>query len=345
MATLYFNGAVDNDWATLGNWWTDAACTSAAAGLPTSSDSVVATANINGISMATPTVVNFTTSAYLQAPVTVTGVATFSGSSARLTSGSGVIAGNAVFQNGAQLWEYGYVTGNATFHDTAYTHTQVSIDGNVTVTASTFSDYPLNLSINSIGGTITFSSPTPVVFNLSYFFIGSGNNYTPAIPAVSAFTAGTPTWNVSNSNIQQSLPGNVNASSATVIWANIGGNLTLDSGYMQMGTVGGNASFVNGAAFTNGTISGNATFASNGYASGSPPWQYWNSYFPYVAGSATFTGAGSYAAWLWVAGEFRPDVASAQRMLSEDYVGNATDGTVTITYGKGVNGSSILGVV
>lgn len=32
---LYYNGAVNSDWATLGNWWTDAACTVAASALPT----------------------------------------------------------------------------------------------------------------------------------------------------------------------------------------------------------------------------------------------------------------------------------------------------------------------
>jgi hypothetical protein len=345
MATLYFNAAVDTDWATLGNWWTDAACTLAAAGLPTSSDSVVATASIDSISMATPTVVNFTTSAYLQAAVTVTGVATFSGSNATLTGGTGVINGNAVFQNGAKLWQYGYVTGNATFHDTAYTHSQVSVDGNVTVTASTFSDYPLNLSGNSVGGTVTFSSATPVVFNLAYFFIGGWSGYYPLIPDVSRFTAGPPTWNLASSQTMQPLPGNVNGSDATTIGDNVSGNLTLSGGYMTNGTVGGNASFVNGAAFSNGNISGNATFASNGYASGSPPWAWYGGSFPYVAGSATFTGAGSYAAWLTVGGEFRPDVASAQRMLSEDNIGNTTNGNVTITYERGVNGSSILGVV
>lgn len=40
MANLYFNAAVDNDWATLGNWWADSACSIAAAALPTSADDV-----------------------------------------------------------------------------------------------------------------------------------------------------------------------------------------------------------------------------------------------------------------------------------------------------------------
>ncbi|MFM7796943.1 MAG: hypothetical protein ACKO7N_09285, partial [Candidatus Nitrosotenuis sp.] len=42
MATLYFNNAtLDNDWNTLGNWWSDSALTTPALALPTSSDDVV----------------------------------------------------------------------------------------------------------------------------------------------------------------------------------------------------------------------------------------------------------------------------------------------------------------
>jgi hypothetical protein len=87
MATFYFNGAVDSDWATLGNWWTSDAFTTQAAALPASGDSVVVTGNIDTNSGSEPTVVNLTctspeyASGRISIAVTVTGNATFNGES------------------------------------------------------------------------------------------------------------------------------------------------------------------------------------------------------------------------------------------------------------------------
>lgn len=58
MANLYFNGAVDNNWATLGNWWLDAGGSVPAANLPTSVDDVqiVSGATVSSNSGSVPTV-------------------------------------------------------------------------------------------------------------------------------------------------------------------------------------------------------------------------------------------------------------------------------------------------
>ena len=45
MVTLYFNNAVNQAWDTLGNWWTDAGCTSAAAAIPATGDTVIVVAD------------------------------------------------------------------------------------------------------------------------------------------------------------------------------------------------------------------------------------------------------------------------------------------------------------
>lgn len=82
MATLYFNGAVDNDWNTLGNWWEDDQFTVAASALPTSSDSVIASASIGSNSGSSPTVVDFTTTQILEISLTVNGTCLFNGSGA-----------------------------------------------------------------------------------------------------------------------------------------------------------------------------------------------------------------------------------------------------------------------
>ena len=116
LVTLYFDGAVDGDWAELGNWWQDSGHTVAATALPTAADSVVVGSSIDLNSGSEPTVVNFTiTDGFLEIPVTVTGMATFSNSA---TLGfTGTITGNATFNDTVQ--NFGTVTGTATFTGSA----------------------------------------------------------------------------------------------------------------------------------------------------------------------------------------------------------------------------------
>jgi hypothetical protein len=114
--TLYFDGAVDSDWAEVGNWWLDDEHTEPAGRLPAEIDSVVATASINLNGGSVPTVANFTLAdGFLEIPVTVTAMATFSNSAT--LGGGGTITGNATFNDTAQ--NFGTVTGTATFNDSA----------------------------------------------------------------------------------------------------------------------------------------------------------------------------------------------------------------------------------
>jgi hypothetical protein len=111
--TLYFNGAVDDDWTEVGNWWLDAGHTEPAGRLPASDESVVATANITASGQ---TVVDFTLNDpepngfLLSGTLTVTGDATFNGNSANV----GTVTGDATFNDGSA--NDGTVTGDATFN-------------------------------------------------------------------------------------------------------------------------------------------------------------------------------------------------------------------------------------
>jgi hypothetical protein len=116
---LYFDGDANGDWETLGNWWLDAEHTQAAGRLPTSADSVVASA---GITASGQTVVDFTLNDPSEGDffsffgtLTVTGVATFNGESF-LNPGS-TVTGDATFNDGS--FNSGTVTGTATFNDSA----------------------------------------------------------------------------------------------------------------------------------------------------------------------------------------------------------------------------------
>jgi hypothetical protein len=163
-AILYFDGAVDGAWTTVGNWWLDAGHTQAAGRLPAEIDSVVASATITASGQ---TVVDFTLNDpsegdffSLSGTLTVTGVATFNGEAVIVNSGTvtgnatfndfssngGTVTGNATFNNNSS--NGGTVTGNATFNDSSIS------DGTVTGDA-TFNNDSFNQG--SVSGTATFT--------------------------------------------------------------------------------------------------------------------------------------------------------------------------------------------
>jgi hypothetical protein len=113
-ATLYFDGAVNNAWTTVGNWWLDDAHTEPAGRLPAEIDSVVVTNT--PIDASGQTVVNVTMGGEGGAfggEITVTGMATFNGAVGHV----GTVNGNATFNDFAT--NAGTVNGNATFNDSS----------------------------------------------------------------------------------------------------------------------------------------------------------------------------------------------------------------------------------
>jgi hypothetical protein len=148
-APLYFNAAVDGDWATVGNWWLDDEHTQAAGRLPAAADSVYGGVAVTTNSGSAPTVSNLTwysgdgENSYLGVNVTVSGIAVFSSYGALI---SATVTGNATFDDYAQ--NIGTVTGNATFN--------ASSQNNGTVTGNaTFSDGASNAG--TVTGTATFT--------------------------------------------------------------------------------------------------------------------------------------------------------------------------------------------
>jgi hypothetical protein len=143
-AILYFDGAVDNEWTTVGNWWLDDVHTQPAGRLPTSADSVVAKADITASGQ---TVVDFTLDKngdnfILSGTLTVTGTAAFTGGVETKAS----ITGNATFDGGS--YNLGTITGNATFNGSSYN--AGTITGN-----ATFNDDSENAG--AVTGTATFN--------------------------------------------------------------------------------------------------------------------------------------------------------------------------------------------
>jgi hypothetical protein len=147
-AILYFDGAVDEFWTTVGNWWLDDAHTEPAGRLPTSADSVVASAEIDASGQ---TVANFdldNSASQLNGTLTVTGMATFSGPS----SNRATLFGNATFNDTS--FNNGEIVGDATFNDNSSNRDDVS-------GTATFNDS----ACNDDGTAGTFVPATPPVCN------------------------------------------------------------------------------------------------------------------------------------------------------------------------------------
>jgi hypothetical protein len=144
-AILYFDGAVDGAWTTVGNWWLDDEHTQPAGRLPTSADSVVASASITASGQ---TVVDFTLNDpnadvfVLSGTLTVTGVATFNNDSFNF----GNVTGNATFNDDS--FNFGNVTGTATF-------TGDACNGGTVTGDATFNNGSFNQG--TVTGTATFN--------------------------------------------------------------------------------------------------------------------------------------------------------------------------------------------
>jgi hypothetical protein len=149
--TLYFNGAVDNDWDELGNWWEEldgvdgGSSDVAASALPTSSDDVVLLTSVDMNGGSDPTVANLEVRedyAYIAIGITVTGLATFSRD---YSHNVGTITGDCVF-SGYSSYNNGTITGDCVFSG-FYSYNNGTITGDCV-----FSGF---YSYNNNNGTIT----------------------------------------------------------------------------------------------------------------------------------------------------------------------------------------------
>ena len=191
----YFNGAVDNDWNELGNWWMDSTYTTPAENLPSSEDTAYIYATVNSNSGDPISVLSISIyDCVLAVPVTVS-----EGLSANLESGllntitgnvslldssynEGTIAGDATFYSTSYNSTAGIVENNAIFNDSSYNNG--TINGNATFNNSSYNNsivYGIgtfyNSSYNQTDGTLQFD----VTFNDSSYnsgYIGDGEGGT-----------------------------------------------------------------------------------------------------------------------------------------------------------------------
>ena len=163
MATLYYNGFVDTDWATLGNWWTDSGFSVAATSLPTITDDVemweTVDANTGGFIAVHDLAQKV---GMLDVILTVTGLATFENDT---SYGYGTLTGNATFN--------GNSTNPGTIVSSATTALLLRFNGSDGSTIFTDSS-PNNLTVTA-NGSVQISTAQSVFGGASALLNGSSD--------------------------------------------------------------------------------------------------------------------------------------------------------------------------
>lgn len=362
MVTLYFNGAVNGDWNELGNWWLDDTFTTPAAALPTSEDNVIINYN-SEVSNSGPVTVGsligygagflsfaltatsgatfyntfsctyvtgncwFTNDSYLTSGGTITGNCTFTGTGSynggtvygnctfdgAYSNNAGLVEGDCVFD--ASSYNWGDITGDCTFNGTSYT------SGNITGDC-TFTDYSY-IDGGTITGDVTFRDYAEIrwmvnVLGVCRFY----DNSRVFIGTSAAMTASTIEFYDNSGLAYGSANGNC---------------VFYDSSYTNFITlVTGDATFNDTSRCSGNDVNGNLTLNDAAYG---------DSESAIVTGNCAVTGTGYYIGS--VGGNLTLSVAAAEYRIKNPAV-TATitvGGVVTVTYEKGINGSSILGIV
>jgi hypothetical protein len=344
MATLYFNAAVDNDWNTLGNWWTSDAFTTQASALPTSSDSAVIAGYMDSNSGSEPTLVNFTIAnggSDTSVAVTVTGTATITGG----YNYSGTITGNAIFNEYSYL--SGTVTGNATFNDEA------DNAGNVQGSATFNGDS--TMYSGSVGGTATFNGNAKltggtvsgnatfngsssmdegtvegnVTFNDTSLLDGNYYPTTYGTVVLNDYATANGSWYAADPTTFNDHA-NLSSSFTTTEPCEFNDHATCNGFGMREGATFNDFSVCNGVADM-----GSPIFTFNDSATGGVTKQ--GDVYPDVTYNGNSYGSGS-AASLYITG--------ASAMQNASFVGSNPTFIYSFTRPKyGINGSSILGIV
>lgn len=186
MANIYYNGAVDSTWNTIGNWWTDSSHSIAAGHIPQSGDTVYIDSNtmstgpssavsLAAINVGTLLAANVTLNTNAQAIIcfhctgstgelqgTTYGDAYFYNGSinaATITGNgffydtswnNGTINGNAIFNNSSYNYSSGVITGNSTFNNSSLVNGG-TLNGNVVFNNTSF------VQAGTINGNATFN--------------------------------------------------------------------------------------------------------------------------------------------------------------------------------------------
>jgi len=269
MATVYYNAAVDDNWSTAGNWWTDAGHTIALGGLPAAGDAAILSAALSEAGYTTPAMASVTTAYSLNVDL-VTTLATFStgGDNAGTITGtncavvfngsstnSGTITGDCTF-NGSSVND-GLITGSCTFNGTSSCGLTATIYGNCIFDFNSF-------HYGSITGNVTFQGASGINGSV----IGDCT-FSVSVDNLGSIT-GSCTFNNSSTN-SSAITGDCvfNDTSQNTVTGNITGTVTFNESSENLGTVTGNAKVYHPVVFPlGGTVTGSIDYYGYNFANG-----------------------------------------------------------------------------
>ena len=210
MATFYYNGFVDTDWATLGNWWTDSGFSVAATSLPTITDDVemweTVDANTGGFIAVHDLAQKV---GMLDVILTVTGLATFENDT---SYGYGTLTGNATFNGNST--NPGTIVSSAT--------TALLLHFNGSDSSTTFTDSSPNELTATANGSVQISTAQSVFGSSSAVFNGGGDNL--------AITGDWTWWSTSDYTIEFWLRANAVTGYLPLVFSDNGINAHLYNG-------------------------------------------------------------------------------------------------------------------
>jgi hypothetical protein len=356
--TLYFNGAVDSDWNTVGNWWVDSNFSNRSYNIPTSIDDVVISASVSSNSGSEPNVVNLTHGAAgdFGIDITVTGLATFN--SGGLCGGD--ITGDCVFETGTSICSSGSVDGDVTFNGFSYNNGTITGDctfNNSSYNSGTITGYcTFNSTSSNGGGSLSGTITGDCTFNDSSYnngtitgactFNSTSENYDyGTITGACTFNGysendgtiyGDCTFNDDTRN-REIIYGDCtfNSTSANrAIGATITGDCTFNDSSANNGTVAGDATFndnsYNDGGMLSGTIYGDCTFNDSSYNGGT------------ITGNATFNDNSYLSCGGIITGNvtFNDYAVMDSSLCNAEVIGNATFNDNSYAYGGLVTGNA-----
>lgn len=387
MATLYYNAAVDENWATLGNWWTDSGFTTQASSLPTSSDDVKIYSNISSNAGSTPTVNSMVVygGSYIGINMTCVTFCEFIdesilGNGATITASSGIFGGDAVgdgyvdgtFTGISYLYGISAIRNGGIINGTTYFNNGSDINSGGTLNGSGIfiddgGNKTNNGTINGYASGVFNNDGGGIINGNAVFLKDSGFNQITGRNGSGGTVNGSGIFYNDTTNF-----GTINFAATFYNTSRnagvIGTNATFnDSSYnvydfysSYYGSVNGNATFNNSSYNDGAVVMGTATFNNNSFNAG------------YIIQLATFNNS-SYNSLSYVQGNVGGKCNGGATYNHDSYqqsalndsssnqfvpftFGTATfrdrsinygqcPGTVVFAHGKGVNGSSILGIV
>ena len=186
----------------------------------------------------------------------------------------------------------------------------------------------LPTSVDDVIATASITSNSGSEPTVANFTFNDPNGNGPLI-SISITVNGDATFNDSSYNNGGTVTGDATFNDSSFNYGTVTGNATFNDSSTNNGTVTGNATF-NDTSLNSGTVNGDAVFNDSS-----------SNFYSTVNGDAVFNDSSSNSGT--VNGDATFSLSAASNQIAAGWSGSY--GSVSFAYEKGINGSSILGVI